>query len=121
MNISVHGVGCCRKYQFPPETVQQVLNSEHRTNGIEMLVTGQRAVLLDTEPLLSPSVVDLLAQGDRQLPADAGSVAAHSPASQGRHSGYWESQPGVLTRVPSQQCPGNAFEPGCQVEIYYRK
>ena len=57
---------------FPPETVQQVLNSEHRTNGVEMLVTGQRVVLLDTQALLSPSIVDLLAQGDRKLPGDGG-------------------------------------------------
>ncbi|XP_043210108.1 protein SMG9-like, partial [Amphibalanus amphitrite] len=63
-----------KKYMFPPETVQQVLSSEHRTNGIEMMVTGQRAVLLDTQPLLSPSIVDLLAQGDRKLPGDGGSL-----------------------------------------------
>ncbi|XP_037088521.1 protein SMG9-like [Pollicipes pollicipes] len=63
-----------KKYLFPPETVQQVLNSEHRTNGVEMLVTPQRVVLLDTQPILSPSIVDLLAQGDRKLPGDSGSL-----------------------------------------------
>ena len=64
-----------KKYMFPPETVQQVLNGEHRTDGVEILVTGQRVVLLDTQPLLSPSIIDLLAQGDRKLPgSDVGSL-----------------------------------------------
>ena len=63
-----------RKYLFPPETVHEVLTGEHRTNGVEMLVTAERVVLLDTQPLLSPSIVDLLAQGDRKLPGDGGSV-----------------------------------------------
>jgi hypothetical protein len=40
--------------QQPPDVV---LQAAHQTSGIDLYVTGERLLLLDTQPLLSPSVL----------------------------------------------------------------
>ncbi|KAI9313546.1 hypothetical protein BX666DRAFT_704632 [Dichotomocladium elegans] len=43
---------------FPVESVESVSYSRHQTVGIDVYVTPERTILLDTEPILSCSVLD---------------------------------------------------------------
>ena len=46
---------------FAPQTRETVLRGAHQTTGVEVLATSERLILLDTQPLLSPSaLVELL-------------------------------------------------------------
>ena len=46
---------------FAPQTRETVLRGAHQTSGVEVLATSERLILLDTQPLLSPSaLVELL-------------------------------------------------------------
>nr|VZI24757.1 unnamed protein product [Spirometra erinaceieuropaei] len=47
---------------FPVETVQSLVNNNPATTGIDMYITQDRVILLDTQPLLSWSVTDIYAQ-----------------------------------------------------------
>ena len=42
----------------------------HQTCGIDMAVSAERVILLDTQPILSMSVLDRLHQHERQIPVD---------------------------------------------------
>ena len=55
---------------FAPQTTDTVLQAAHQTNGVELFVTPERLLLLDTQPLLSPSVLLDLAKRDVAIPAD---------------------------------------------------
>ncbi|KAI9255788.1 hypothetical protein BDA99DRAFT_517622 [Phascolomyces articulosus] len=43
---------------FPIESPESVAYSRHQTSGIDILISPERTILLDTEPLLSSSVLD---------------------------------------------------------------
>ena len=47
---------------FAPQDEETVLNAAHQTTGIDLLVTPERLLLLDTQPLLSPSIMLQLQQ-----------------------------------------------------------
>ena len=56
---------------FAIASVEQVLTAAHATAGIDLHVTPERLILLDVQPVLSPSVLlEMQARGDA-LPADA--------------------------------------------------
>ena len=66
---------------FPPQSAQTALRAAHQTSGIDFSVTPERLLLLDTQALLSPSVMlelqqQLQRRGDAQGPS-----AADSPGS----------------------------------------
>ena len=54
--------------QQPPDIV---LQAAHQTSGIDLYVTGERLLLLDTQPLLSPSVLLELQRRETSLPSEA--------------------------------------------------
>uniref|UniRef100_A0A183SWJ4 VLIG-type G domain-containing protein n=1 Tax=Schistocephalus solidus TaxID=70667 RepID=A0A183SWJ4_SCHSO len=47
---------------FPVETVQSLVNNTPATTGIDMYITQDRVILLDTQPLLSWAVTDIYTQ-----------------------------------------------------------
>ncbi|KAL9550239.1 hypothetical protein MBANPS3_004824 [Mucor bainieri] len=52
------------EHAFPNQDNDQFLYQGHKTNGIDMYMTPERAILLDTEPILSWTVLDTaLGQG----------------------------------------------------------
>ena len=55
---------------FPTETPEVALRAAHQTVGADLHVTPERLLLLDTQPLLSPSILLELLQRDASLPAD---------------------------------------------------
>ena len=55
---------------FAPQGAQCLLGARHQTCGVDLLVTSERVLLLDTQPLFSPSVL-LDLQRDAGLPAEA--------------------------------------------------
>eukprot|EP00118_Oscarella_pearsei_P006753 m.31118 g.31118 ORF g.31118 m.31118 type:complete len:565 (+) comp31451_c0_seq1:15-1709(+) len=46
------------------------VKSLHETAGVDMLVTTERIILLDTQPMMSPSILHDLYRSDRWLPSD---------------------------------------------------
>ena len=40
----------------------------YQTNGVEMVVTGERVVLLDTQPVLSESLLEQLTDNESMVP-----------------------------------------------------
>ena len=54
--------------QQPPDVV---LQAAHQTSGIDLYVTGERLLLLDTQPLLSPSILLELQRRETSLPSEA--------------------------------------------------
>ncbi|XP_065510809.1 nonsense-mediated mRNA decay factor SMG9-like isoform X3 [Caloenas nicobarica] len=61
-----------RTYVFraaPPELRQR---AAAQTGGIDLFVTQERVVLLDTQPILSPALLDHLINNDRKLPPEYG-------------------------------------------------
>ncbi|CAH0392813.1 unnamed protein product [Bemisia tabaci] len=51
---------------FKPQTIEQEEVGLHGTNGVDVFVTSNRVILLDTQPILSPSVLDKLIQQDNK-------------------------------------------------------
>lgn len=45
-------------------------SAQHQTSGVDMFVTGERMILLDTQPLLSASILDNIIQFDKKCPID---------------------------------------------------
>ena len=66
--------GNCAALHEPPFAQQSpdvALQAAHQTCGIDLYVTGERLILLDTQPLLSPSVLLELQRHEGGLPSDA--------------------------------------------------
>lgn len=51
--------------------VQNTLESKHQTQGIDMYITSDRCILLDTQPLYSASILCNLLMNDSKLSTDA--------------------------------------------------
>ncbi|XP_052242507.1 nonsense-mediated mRNA decay factor SMG9-like isoform X2 [Dreissena polymorpha] len=59
-----------RNYIFPAQTREVREECGHMTNGIDIHVTSQRVIFLDTQPLLSASVLDQLINNDKKIPPE---------------------------------------------------
>ena len=57
---------------FAVQSLDTVLQAGHQTSGVDAVLTGERLLLLDTQPLLSPSV--MVSLGAAPLPAEAQSA-----------------------------------------------
>lgn len=56
---------------FQPETLSNAEQALHQTSGIEMYITEERVILLDTQPVLSSSILDRLLGPEKQsVPAE---------------------------------------------------
>ena len=60
-----------REPPFPPQGVEVVLGAAHQTVGVDVMLTPERLLLLDTQPLLSPSVLLEMQRQQPPLPAEA--------------------------------------------------
>ena len=56
---------------FPAQPTEVALQAAHQTCGIDLFVTSERLILLDTQPLLSPSVLLDFQRREAALPAEA--------------------------------------------------
>ncbi|XP_064599378.1 nonsense-mediated mRNA decay factor SMG9-like [Liolophura sinensis] len=63
-----------RSFTFPPESKDGRENGCHQTRGIDMYVTGERIIYLDTQPVLSASVMDHLIHHEKKYPTEFTSV-----------------------------------------------
>eukprot|EP00795_Rhopilema_esculentum_P017000 gene17000-8505_t len=59
---------------FRSQSKQDVEKSLHRTEGIDMFVTPERLIFLDTQPLMSPSILDRFLRHERKVPSDFGTA-----------------------------------------------
>ncbi|XP_067831427.1 nonsense-mediated mRNA decay factor SMG9 isoform X2 [Heptranchias perlo] len=59
-----------RSYVFRAQTQEIKERGGNQTNGIDFFITQERIVFLDTQPLLSPAVLDHLINNDRKLPPE---------------------------------------------------
>lgn len=55
---------------FAPQSDSVVMQAGHQTSGIDLHVTPERLILLDTQPLFSPSVLLELQKREASLPPD---------------------------------------------------
>ncbi|XP_047130662.1 nonsense-mediated mRNA decay factor SMG9 isoform X1 [Hydra vulgaris] len=55
---------------FRPQKATDLEKCIHRTVGVDIFVTQERLILLDTQPLLSPSMLDQYLRFDRKVPAE---------------------------------------------------
>lgn len=63
-----------KRFLFRPQSKQDVEKSIHRTDGMDLYVTAERLILLDTQPVLSPSVLDRFLRHDKKVPTDFGTA-----------------------------------------------
>ncbi|CAG0887458.1 unnamed protein product [Darwinula stevensoni] len=61
-----------KSFPFMAETPEQLEMSEHCTNGIRIFASFERVIFLDMQPLMSPSVMDRLAQKEKKYSFDYG-------------------------------------------------
>jgi len=54
-----------KRFHFRPQGFEAKERGCHMTNGVEMFITAERLILLDTQPVMSLSVLDELVQNDR--------------------------------------------------------
>uniref|UniRef100_UPI00398E87F3 nonsense-mediated mRNA decay factor SMG9 n=1 Tax=Pristiophorus japonicus TaxID=55135 RepID=UPI00398E87F3 len=59
-----------RSYVFRAQTQEIKERGGNQTNGIDFFITQERIVFLDTQPILSPAVLDHLINNDRKLPPE---------------------------------------------------
>lgn len=59
-----------RSCLFPVQTRQVQEDGTYQTRGIDMAVTQERVILLDTQPLLSAALLDHLIHHDRNIPPE---------------------------------------------------
>ncbi|CAL1532773.1 unnamed protein product [Lymnaea stagnalis] len=59
-----------RNYFFFPQTKEAKEDCLFQTAGIDMFVTSERVILLDTQPLLSASMMDCLLRYERKFPSE---------------------------------------------------
>ena len=55
---------------FAPQSEDAILSAAHQTCGVDLFVTPDRLLLLDTQPLISPSILLKLAEREGALPND---------------------------------------------------
>ncbi|XP_033747207.1 protein SMG9-like [Pecten maximus] len=56
-----------RQFLFSPQTQDTVELCEHQTSGVDMFVSGERIIFLDTQPVMSASVLDRLIRHDKKI------------------------------------------------------
>lgn len=56
-----------RSYIFTPQNRECQESCVHLTDGIDMYVTGQRIIFLDTQPILSASVLEQFIKNDKKV------------------------------------------------------
>ena len=61
-----------RSYMFRAESLEQIMTGCHCTTGVDMYVTKDRMIVLDLQPLLSPSVMDYVITQERKYISDYG-------------------------------------------------
>ncbi|XP_041032719.1 protein SMG9 isoform X3 [Carcharodon carcharias] len=59
-----------RSYVFRAQTQEIKERGGNQTNGIDFFITQERIIFLDTQPILSPAVLDHLINNDRKLPPE---------------------------------------------------
>ena len=59
-----------RNYIFQPQVKETREDAVHQTVGVDMFVSPERIILLDTQPALSPSILDYLIRQERKLPQE---------------------------------------------------
>nr|XP_014343706.1 PREDICTED: protein SMG9-like [Latimeria chalumnae] len=59
-----------RFYVFRSQSQEIKERGGHQTSGIDFFITQERIIFLDTQPILSPSVLDHLINNDRKLPPE---------------------------------------------------
>ncbi|XP_071550617.1 nonsense-mediated mRNA decay factor SMG9 [Panulirus ornatus] len=69
--VDVHKIRSC---VFRPESLEQVMSGCHGTNGIDIYITTQRLIVLDCQPLLSPSIMDRLITQEKKFTSDYNST-----------------------------------------------
>lgn len=55
-----------KRFHFRPQGFEAKERGCHMTSGVEMFITSERLILLDTQPVMSLSVLDELVQNDRE-------------------------------------------------------
>jgi len=55
-----------RNFYFKPQSLEHHELGGHCTTGVDLLVTSNRVILLDTQPMLSASVMDRLVQQENK-------------------------------------------------------
>lgn len=58
---------------FATQSQETALRCGHETVGVDMCVSPDRVIVLDTQPVLSPSILFQMLDGDYPLPADVSS------------------------------------------------
>ncbi|MCJ8728278.1 hypothetical protein PDJAM_G00002630 [Pangasius djambal] len=59
-----------RAYVFRAQTQEIKERGGNQTSGIDFYITQERVIFLDTQPILSPSILDHLINNDRKLPPE---------------------------------------------------
>ncbi|XP_028920126.1 protein SMG9 [Ornithorhynchus anatinus] len=59
-----------RAYVFRAQSPEMKERGGNQTSGIDFFITQERIVFLDTQPILSPSILDHLINNDRKLPPE---------------------------------------------------
>ncbi|GAB1599005.1 protein SMG9-like [Argonauta hians] len=59
-----------RNFIFQPQSKDTREVGSHQTTGVDMFVTNDRVILLDTQPVLSASVLDMMIHHDKKYPAE---------------------------------------------------
>eukprot|EP00106_Octopus_bimaculoides_P001603 XP_014769045.1 PREDICTED: protein SMG9-like [Octopus bimaculoides] len=59
-----------RNFVFQPQSKEIREVGSHQTSGVDMFVTNDRVILLDTQPVLSASVLDMMIHHDKKYPAE---------------------------------------------------
>ncbi|XP_043936492.1 protein SMG9 isoform X2 [Protopterus annectens] len=59
-----------RSYVFRTQSQEIRERAGNQTSGIDFFITQERIIFLDTQPILSPSVLDHLINNDRKLPPE---------------------------------------------------
>lgn len=55
-----------KRFHFRPQGFEAKEKGVHMTNGVEMFITSERLILLDTQPVMSLSILDELVSNDRE-------------------------------------------------------
>ncbi|XP_042240507.1 protein SMG9-like isoform X1 [Homarus americanus] len=63
-----------RSCVFRPESLEQIMSGCHGTNGIDIYITPERLIVLDCQPLLSPSIMDRLITQEKKFTSDYNST-----------------------------------------------
>ncbi|XP_028280800.1 protein SMG9 isoform X2 [Parambassis ranga] len=59
-----------RNYVFRAQTQEIKERGGNQSTGIDFFITQERVIFLDTQPMLSPSILDHLINNDRKLPPE---------------------------------------------------